>query len=355
MRIIATLLFSFFICNNYTSAQWEFRNIITHDNITYPQTSKCATVSQTIGITEISVKYHRPGARNRKIFGSLIPYGQVWRAGANESTTITFQDSVVISGHRIGPGIYGLHMIPNVKEWTLIFSNNHTQWGSFYYKPEEDALRIKAKPTKAQHQEYLRYNLELVSENKLDLIMHWSDTKVSVSIEVDEIATTLAVIRDEMRTLPRFRWSGTREAAFFCWLHNTNIEEAMPWIDRSIRQEERFENVFLKSLMLNTLDKKEDADEYLKKALQMGEEFSIIRFAAEAIGHHNSPKKAIELCEIALKHFPESANAWYYKGMALVWLKKIDEANKSFDRALSLAKDESLKKRILARKEGVKD
>src|SRR6202045_5089480 len=115
-----------------------------------PRQSQHAVVTQRIGITDITVNYHRPLANGRQIWGKLVPYGQVWRAGANENTTITFSDPVTIEGQPLDNGPYGLHMIPGENQWTLIFSKMSTAWGSFTYKKKEDALRINVKPQAAE-------------------------------------------------------------------------------------------------------------------------------------------------------------------------------------------------------------
>src|SRR5580698_5270382 len=111
-----------------------------------PLPSQPAEISQTIGITNITIKYHRPLAADRKIWDGLVPYGKVWRAGANENTTITFSDPVTVEGKPLDKGTYGLHMIPTANEWTIIFSKAATAWGSFTYDQSEDALRVTVKP-----------------------------------------------------------------------------------------------------------------------------------------------------------------------------------------------------------------
>ena len=111
-----------------------------------PRDSQRASVTQRIGITDITVNYHRPLVKGRTIWGKVVPYGQVWRAGANENTTIAFSDPVTIEGQPLEKGVYGLHMIPGENDWTVIFSRNSTSWGSFTYKQAEDALRVKVKP-----------------------------------------------------------------------------------------------------------------------------------------------------------------------------------------------------------------
>src|SRR6202171_6529155 len=119
----------------------------------FPLPSQRAQISQRIGITDITIAYHRPLVNDRKVWDALVPYGKVWRAGTNINTTITFSDPVMIEGKPLDRGTYGLHMIPNADEWTIIFSKNSTSWGSFTYDPAEDALRIAVKPEPADMHE----------------------------------------------------------------------------------------------------------------------------------------------------------------------------------------------------------
>ncbi|WP_298756908.1 DUF2911 domain-containing protein [uncultured Psychroserpens sp.] len=338
----------FLIISQFAFSQWESRDIITNDNITYPETSKLAKISQTIGITEIDIKYHRPAVRNRQIFGNLIPYGKVWRAGANESTTIKFQDDVIINGNKLKRGVYGIHMIPNKTEWTIIFSNNHVQWGSFYYDQNEDALRIQVKPEEHAHIEYLKYDFENLKDNSLNIALLWASTKVSFKIEVDEINSTLDVIKDELRTLPRFSWRGNREAALYCWLHNTHLDLALELINRSISYERRFENMYQKALILASTGKGNESSILMEEALKLGNENMFLYVGREALGHHNSPKKAIELFKITLKYFPESYKAKMLIGNAHGWMGEKEMAIKAFNEALLLTKNEKEKTNVMS-------
>src|SRR3954447_25313012 len=114
-----------------------------------PRPSPNASVSQTVGVTEITIKYSRPGVKDRQIWGKLVPYGEVWRTGANENTTIKFSTPVKIDGHELPAGIYGVQTLPADGEWTLILSKDADEWGAFSYKPEHDALRVQVKPQPA--------------------------------------------------------------------------------------------------------------------------------------------------------------------------------------------------------------
>ncbi|WP_273565835.1 DUF2911 domain-containing protein [Maribacter halichondriae] len=340
MNAKITYLTFILVISQFAYSQWESRDIITNDNISYPETSKMAMISHTIGITEITIKYHRPAVRNRNIFGTLVPYGEVWRAGANESTTIRFQDDVIINGQTLKSGNYGIHMIPDKDKWTVIFSKNHVQWGSFYYDQSEDALRVEVTPQVSDHQEYLTYNFENIEANKVNIVLKWAGLKIPFTIEVDEIKTTIAVIEDELRTLPRFSWRGNREAALYCWLHNTNLDKALKWIDRSISYERRFENVYQKGLILESLGEIEASNVLINEALKLGSESMFLYVGREALGHHNSPEKAIELFENALKYFPKSYKAKMLIGNAYGWMGKKEKADIAFNDALVLAKNE---------------
>jgi len=142
---------------------------------------------QAIGATEVAIAYSRPRVNARKIWGGLVPYNRVWRAGANEATTITLSSDMLIEGQKLAAGTYSLSAIPTETEWTLIFNKVATQWGSFYYNSEFDALRIKVKPQAAEHQEWLSYNFEVLSPTAAQAILQWEKVKVAFKIELDSV------------------------------------------------------------------------------------------------------------------------------------------------------------------------
>ena len=153
--------------------------------INYPLISPPCTLQQTVGLTDIQIAYHKPGARGRSIFGSLVPFDRIWRVGANESTKISFSDSVYIKGQLLPKGTYALYAIPQPHQWTIIFHTNITHWGDGrnQYRPEEDALRITAIPdTQFYHSEDLQLYFENISFEKAHLVIHWERTKVSIPI-----------------------------------------------------------------------------------------------------------------------------------------------------------------------------
>lgn len=162
-----------------------------------PRKSLKASVSQTIGVdTKIEIVYSRPGVKGRKIWGDLVPFGLQpgkdapngvpWRGGANENTTIEFSKDVKVEGQKLAAGKYGLHFIPTPNDWTIIFSKNNSQWGSFQYKQEEDALRVTVKPVKAPFQEWLAYGFEDLSDYSATAYLIWEELKVPFKISTAE-------------------------------------------------------------------------------------------------------------------------------------------------------------------------
>src|SRR4029077_4807079 len=166
-----------------------------------PRDSQRASVTQRIGVTDITVNYHRPLVKGRTIWGKVVPYGQVWRAGANENTTVTFTDPVSVEGQALDKGTYGLHMIPNQDQWTVIFSKVNTAWGSFTYKESEDALRIAVKPEATEFREALAYDIDQPTENSAVVTMRWEKVAVPFKVRLDVNSIVQVSLRKQLRGL----------------------------------------------------------------------------------------------------------------------------------------------------------
>ena len=143
-----------------------------------------AEVMQTVGFTDVRIVYSRPGVKGRVIWGKLVPYDAVWRAGANEATKITFSTDVTIEGKKLKKGAYSFFTIPGKNEWTLIFNKVADQWGAFEYNESEDALRIKVKTENAIWQEWLSYTINRASINSAVIRLEWEKIKVPFKVEV---------------------------------------------------------------------------------------------------------------------------------------------------------------------------
>src|SRR5579872_1868466 len=200
-----------------------------------PRASQHAQVTQRIGITDITVNYHRPLANGRQIWGKVVPYGQVWRAGANENTTITFSDPVTIEGQPLDKGTYGLHMIPGENQWTVIFSKNSTSWGAFTYKQDEDALRVTVKPQAAEVHDALTYDFDDVKADSTVVTMRWEKVAVPFKVEVKVNDIVTAAIHRQLHGLNQYYWEGWDDAAGYFLANKINLDEALQDEDQSIQ------------------------------------------------------------------------------------------------------------------------
>ena len=202
---------------------------------TQPRVSQKAVTGQTIGISDIYVKYHRPAVKDREVWGNLVPFGQVWRAGANENTIIKFSNDVMIGGQALAAGKYGLHMMVNEENVEVIFSKESSAWGSYTYDPAKDAARIMSalEPSNAFH-EHLTYAFENVTPNSATCALYWGDMKIPFTVEVDVHPIVLANLREELQLQAGWSWIGWNEAANYCLQNKVNMEEARQWAARSV-------------------------------------------------------------------------------------------------------------------------
>ena len=207
----------------------QFKNGSQPTELNIPRVSQRGTVTQRIGLTDITISYHRPAVGGREIWGKIVPYGKVWRAGANENSTITLADDVSVEGKALAAGTYGLHMIPDKDQWTIIFSKNSTSWGSFSYDEKEDALRVNVKPHADEQFEFLTYTFDDVKPDSAVATMRWEKLAVPFQISVDVKAVVLRSIKNELRNVGGFTWAGYDEAAEWCLDNNYNLEEALKW------------------------------------------------------------------------------------------------------------------------------
>jgi len=301
-----------------------------------PRQSPGATVSQSVGVSEVTIRFHRPSVNSREVWGALVPYGQVWRAGANDNTTITFEDPVKVEGKDLAAGTYGLHMIPGEDEWTVIFSNNSTSWGSFTYDQAEDALRVAVRPEKAPYAEQLAYAFEDVSNDGAVVVLHWGELKVPFEIAFDTHALALADIRDQLRHLPRFNWQGWASAASYLVGNDIEHEQALEWIDRSIQMDENGQNLGLKVRVLEQLDRPEEARQTLARALEVSNEAqtNALGYIFLLSGDHDT---AIEVFQKNVDDYSGSWNVYDSLGEAYAAKGEAGRARELYQKALSMA------------------
>ncbi|MBZ5652739.1 MAG: DUF2911 domain-containing protein [Acidobacteriia bacterium] len=246
-----------------------------------PRPSQHAVVTQRIGITDVTINYHRPMVNKRKVWGGLVPYGQVWRAGANENTTIKFTDPVTIEGKPLPAGTYGLHMIPGENEWTVIFSTNSTSWGSFTYNQAEDALRVTVKPQTADYHEVLTYDFDDVNPDSSLVTLRWEKVAVPFKVGVNTHEIVAENLHNQLRGLAQYSWDGWDDAANYLLQEKIDLEEALKYSDKSIQNEARYDNFMTKSRALEALGRKEEATTARDKALTMANAIQLHSYARQ--------------------------------------------------------------------------
>jgi len=287
-------------------ARAQFKNGSQPTELNIPRVSQRGTVSQRLGLSDITITYHRPEVGGREIWGKTVPYGKVWRAGANENTTIAFAEDVSIEGKPLAAGTYGLHTIPDKDQWTIIFSKNSTSWGSFSYDEKEDALRVTVKPHAAESFEVLTYVFDDVKPDSALATLRWEKLAVPFRVSVDVKAVVLKSVKNELRNVGGFTWAGYDEAAQWCLDNNYNLEEALKWEETSILNEERFENWETKSRILDAMGRKDDAAKALSTAINKAGAIQLYSYA-RGLQRQGNAKRAFELYPQVPK---KDANHW---------------------------------------------
>ena len=303
-----------------------------------PRASQHAVVTQRIGITDITINYHRPLANGRQIWGKVVPYGQVWRAGANENTTITFTDPVTIEGQPLDKGSYGLHMIPGENQWTVIFSKVSTAWGSFSYKQDEDALRVNVKPQTAESHNALTYDFDDIKPDSTIVTMSWEKVAVpfKVAVNVNDIVT--ASIRKQTRGLNQYYWEGWDDAAAYFLANKIDLDEALKDEELSIQAEERYDNLLNKSKILEAMGRTQEADAARKEALDKANALQLY-FYARQLQAAKKQEEAFAIFRSNAKKFPDYWTS--HVGLARVYSRQgdFDSAVKEMQLALTTAPD----------------
>jgi Protein of unknown function (DUF2911) len=313
-------------------------------NVFTPMASPRAEVAQRIGLTDVKVVYHRPAVGGRDVWGQVIPSAgtPVWRTGANENTMVSFSTDVTIEGQALPAGTYGLHSIPGQPaaegDWTIIFSKDAHAWGSFSYKEENDALRVTAKPAKADHQERFQIAFDNLEDDSADMILRWAEVAVPIKVGIDLEKTVTASFRQQLTGLPQFFWQGWDQAAQYCLNNDFNLDEAVEWADKSIGVQETFSNLSTKAQLLFKRGDKAQADEIMAKALEMGNAGELHNYARQLVGQDRK-QEALAVFKKNVEKHPET---WFVElGLARGYaaLGDFESAVKSMKISLGKAPD----------------
>jgi len=313
--------------------------------LTAPDASPAASASQVVGLTEMNVTYHRPAINGRKVWGALVPYDQVWRAGANQNTTVSFSTLVTVNGTKLAAGTYGLHMIPTATDWTVIFSKQAAAWGSFSYDQKEDAARVTATPEPAPPQERLGYTFDEPTRDAVVLALRWEKLRVPLHIQIDLAQTVLDAYQAQLRGLPRFGWQGWNQVANWAAQNGIALDEALAWADRSIGMTRNYTNLQTKALVLSKKGDSAAADALTKEALLIATENEMNAYGYQLLGQQKV-NDAIAIFEKNVRDHPQSWNAADSLGEAYATRGDKKKAVEYYTKALNLTTVDLQKTRI---------
>lgn len=234
--------------------------------LSVPRISQRQEISQTVGDTNIEIVYHRPNVKERQIWGELVPFGEVWRTGANEATIFEVSNDVMINGQKLPKGKYSLFTIPNKDEWTIIFNKVWNQAGSANYKEAEDALRVKVKPLTGNFMETMTIGVEDVTDNSANIVIAWDKTRVPFKLDIGDVS-------DRILKSARNQMVGTPITAANFVMSNkmtANYEEALGWLNNSLETAETYGGLLTKARLLAEMGRKQDAIKTGEKAIEVG-------------------------------------------------------------------------------------
>ena len=267
-----------------------------------PRPSPKASVMETVGVTDITITYSRPGVKGRTIWGDplpeqastkgeatlddqnirpkgapIVPWGHAWRTGANEATQFVVTDDVWINGQKLPAGSYSLHTIPTKDEFTIIFNSVANQWGSFGYDASKDTLRVKVKPEWSEHnKEWLEYWIDPVSDTSAQVNIRWEKVRVPFTVEVKDVqGLTMQKARAAVLAAKPDDFVTRLQAANYALQNKLSVDEAMGWLDQSIKIKETFGNLGLRARVLAEQGKTAEAIAAGEKAIQVGKDAKV--------------------------------------------------------------------------------
>jgi len=273
--------------------------LIASAQIRTPRPSAKASVMQTIGVTDVTITYSRPGVKGRTIWGDplpeqaatkgeatlddqnvrpkgapIVPWGHAWRTGANEATQFVVTDDVWINGQKLPAGSYSLHTIPTHDEFTIIFNSVANQWGSFGYDATKDTLRVKVKPEWSEHsKEWLEYWIDPINDTSAQVNIRWEKVRVPFTVEVKDVqGLTMQKARAAVAAAKADDFVTPLQAANYALQNKLSVEEAMGWLDHSIKVKETIGNVGLKARVLAEQGKTAEAIAAGERAIQVGKD-----------------------------------------------------------------------------------
>jgi tetratricopeptide (TPR) repeat protein len=316
--------------------------------ITTPRTpSPGASVSQTIGISVVTVNYSRPSVKGREIWGKLVPYGlnaqnfgngnpAPWRAGANENTTIKFSHDAKVQGQQVPAGEYGLFFVVNEDNTAeLILSKDNKSWGSFFYDPKQDLIHSKVQLREIPFTEMLTYDFINNTKSSSELVLNWEKKQFPVKIEFDVDNIVLSNAAEELKGPVGFGWQGFASAANYALQNTKNYDQALAWVDQAIVINKSFSTLNVKSNILKAMGRTDEADKIMNDAIAMANENELNTYGYSLL-NGGQQDKAIEMFVLNAKRFPKSANCFDSLGEAYATKGDNKNAILNFKKSLSM-------------------
>lgn len=334
-----------------------------------------SSVTQYMGPVTVTIHYsspdvHGPSGEDRtgKIWGQLVPFGftnqqfgisteanpSPWRAGANENTTFTFSHDVLVEGKKLKAGTYGFFIAPaeGDKEWTVIFSNNSTAWGSYSYEQKDDALRVQVKPTSGTYHEWLTYEFTDRQPASCVVALQWENKSIPIKISVPDINEVyFQQLSKELQNAPGFDYNNYVNAALFCAANKIHLETALQWADEAITgstyaftARKDFTTLSCKATVLDSMGRKDEAKTIMTEAIKdPSAPMLAVHFYARGLQAQNKNQEALEVYKLNYKKFPNDAvtNLGLARGYAATGEYK--NAMKYVDAALSMSPNPQVK------------
>jgi tetratricopeptide (TPR) repeat protein len=295
--------------------------------VTVPNVSQKSIITQRLGLSDVTITYHSPSIKGRKIFGGLVPYGNIWRAGANENTTIYFTDDAFIEGKKIAAGTYGLYMAPSEDKVEILFSKYNKSWGTVAPAEQDLALKINVKPETIPFQEWLSYDFIDRGSNSLTATLQWEKTRIPFKIEFDVVSVVIENFRHELKGLAGFGWQGHMQAARYCLQNDTNLEEAMVWIEKSLASASGFSNLMVKAGLLAKQGKIDEAEKIRQEAIPTGSPNQLNNYGYQLLAQ-NKTKEAIKVFEYNVEQNQDDPFVWgFTDSLGEAYLKDGDKKN----------------------------
>lgn len=336
-----------------------------------------SSVTQYMGLAHVTITYNSPDVtapngddRTGQIWGQLVPYGLTnlnfglsseenpspWRAGANENTTISFSHDVEVEGKPLAAGTYGLHMIPGEQEWTVIFSNNSSSWGSYFYQPLEDALRVKVKPEQNEFNEWLTYEFDDRQLNQATASLEWENLRVPFTISVPNLNNLyLATIEDELRGSAGFSYQNYVSAANFALSNNMDLEKAEAWASQAANAPFVGQQNYTTLSTMATVQKAQGKNEEAMKTMKMAIDHPTanvfqIHQAGRGLIAQGENKMALQVFKWNAERFPDTwpVNVGLARGYAAngEYQKALKHAQLALEKAPDQVNQDNLKASI---------